>query len=376
MLARALAKRGHEVTWFISNFEHRSKSFRNWTKNDIALPGVSVVCLSARPYSSNISLQRVVYEHSFGISFRRTVSLFDKPDCVILAEPSTFYGHVVYSYCKINSIPIVIDVLDLWPEMFVSVLPKMLHWARRVIFYPFYNRRKRLFQSAAGIVGCTRAYTAIAKDQSACPVETVYLGVDVRAIQDSLGRSDLDELIAPFAGVTFVYAGTLGEKYDIPTVVSAFEQLIDKCNIRLVIAGAGPCDAIIRDFAGRFPGSVIFLGEVPMDQLPALYARSDVGICCYSPGSTVEMPVKFFDYLAAGLAVLTSLGGEIGEIVDRGVGLTYTPNDVVSLVRAIESVILNKTQLERMKARSRTISCEYDQAEQHERFAKFVECVV
>ncbi|PMZ78680.1 hypothetical protein, partial [Pseudomonas sp. FW306-02-H05-AB] len=55
--------------------------------------------------------------------------------------------------------------------------------------------------------------------------------------------------------------------------------------------------------------------------LGPIYAQAQIGLCSYALGSMVEMPVKLFDYLAAGLGFVTSRDGEIDMLIAEGAGI-------------------------------------------------------
>lgn len=59
----------------------------------------------------------------------------------------------------------------------------------------------------------------------------------------------------------------------------------------------------------------MYLGKLKPESLSYLYNKSDVGLSIYTEISNVEMPDKFYDYTAAGLPVINSLKGEVGNIV-------------------------------------------------------------
>src|SRR5205085_1861387 len=123
---------------------------------------------------------------------------------------------------------------------------------------------------------------------------TIPIGVDVSAFRAPR---------VPHEKLTLVYAGSLGEHYDLITLLEAVRGM----DADLLVAGRGPAEERLRAIA---PPNVRFLGALPPEELPRLYASADIGVAPYSASSTVAMPLKVFDYLAAGLRVVTSLTGD------------------------------------------------------------------
>lgn len=376
MLARALAARGHHPTWFLSNFEHRSKSFRKEVQADPALPGVTIYCLPARPYDRNISIGRVRYEQSFGRAFAATSRTLPKPDAIILAEPSLFFGGPVRRYALNNNIPLIVDVLDLWPEMFAVAAPKPIRSLATLLLAPLYARRRKLLREATGVVGCTVGYTKVARAVTDRPVETFYLGVDVAEVRRTMLDIPNSARLPPYNGLTCVYAGTLGEAYDIPCLAASVEALAPLGRVRLVVAGDGPERPRLNQLAQAHPETLIFLGKVSPHELGAIYAQAQIGLCSYALGSAVEMPVKLFDYLAAGLGFVTSLDGEIRSLIDGGAGVYCRPGDPTALADVLTGLAEAPQRVAAMQLVATDYGKRFDQHQQHAAFTAFIERLV
>lgn len=377
MLARAFARRGHDVVWWISDFEHRSKARRSPETQEPTLPdNVQIVCLPTTAYRRNISLGRVAYEESFGRAFAARSERTERPDLVVLGDPSLFFGTPVKQYTKRHGVKLIVDVIDLWPEMFHLILPRMLQPLGRLIFAPLYARRARLIREADGLVAVTGDYRdTVLRGIEGVPSAVSYCGVETR-------KADATEDLARWPegwssspdDLTVIYAGTLGEAYDLPCVIQAVELLLESDDrTRFIFAGDGPFKGDISALAETAPDRVAFIGSVPASQLPGWYASSDIGLCSYASGSTVSMPIKVFHYLAAGLAMVGSVGGEARQLIKSGCGLAYQAGDPESLAAAIRQFSNSPTALEAAKALSKSLSQEFDSDLQHDRFVEFAE---
>jgi glycosyltransferase involved in cell wall biosynthesis len=383
MLAKALEKRGHTITWWMSNFEHRTKSFRSALGGyQLLVDGVSVILVDSPSYSRNISLGRLLYEKKFGEKFYELAKSQTRPDLIVIAEPSIFYCKQVVKFVEDKRIKLVVDVLDLWPELFAILLPPFLRRFHRIFFFPLYYRRKKLLEAADGIVTVTADYMVkISKTLNSTPKQQLvsYLGVDVAQFDNDARNGDLPELLTAFSnkfsGLTAVYAGTLGDAYDMETLIESIELCISrKLNVRFIIAGSGPKVALIEQVALKYPLQICYLGTVNANILPKVYQFADVGLCTYSKGSTVSMPVKLYDYLAAGLVVVNSLDGEIRELVVRkNIGLNYAAGDPDSLFQQLAKLLEKPGLVAEIKLSANRMSSNFDSAAQHRRFAEFIE---
>lgn len=128
LIANAFTKYGHEVVWWVSNFDHRSKKFRSESWKDIQVnKGYLIKMVPTTSYVSHISLARIRHERNYANNFRKkALTNDDKPDLAILAEPALFTSDIILEVLRKKNIPFIVDILDLWPELFDIFLPKKL----------------------------------------------------------------------------------------------------------------------------------------------------------------------------------------------------------------------------------------------------------
>lgn len=378
MLARALAQRGHEVTWWLSNFEHRSKSFRaDGRLTDSSLPStVNIISVPSSFYAKNISLSRVRYEYLFGRNFIDIAEKATKPDVIVLADPSLFYSEPVMRYAKKTGAKVVLDVLDLWPEQFQVALLRFLRPLGRLIFLPLYRRRQRLVDAVDAVVGVTKDHLRAVNPPKGKPSLVAYLGLDFNKFVVDRQRA-VPEKIQFFvqeSDLVVIYAGTLGEAYDMGTVLTAAHMAINHNNrIKFIFAGDGPYSQSVRALSEHFPDNVLFIGKVSADELPSIYNLCHVGICSYSKDSTVTMPVKLYDYLAGGLFILYSIQGEIDTILSQNsCGIHYGPANHEELSMLFLKLASN-LDIKTKNIKSASLSEGFDERLQHSNMAHFIE---
>lgn len=107
--------------------------------------------------------------------------------------------------------------------------------------------------------------------------------------------------------------------------------------LRRAVAAGWPAGAILRVITpdadamrARLGSPEVSCDSLARDAIPAALAESDLGVLVRDStvGSLVACPVKFPEYLAAGLPVLATRGiGEVDAILrDRGVGVSLDPS--------------------------------------------------
>jgi glycosyltransferase involved in cell wall biosynthesis len=300
------------------------------------------------------------------------------PATVILMDPARFYGGVVARISQKMGARLVLDIMDLWPEIFEMLVTPALRFYARALLWPLYRQRARLVRAADALVGVTQDYVddVLRGIEFRGPKHVAYLGwhrdrgdaTDIPPeVQTAMSRDGRSVTIA-------AYVGTLGNNYDIETLVQAAAQLRDHAEIRWIIVGSGPHQDLVRNAVALFPpGRFVFLGQQSAAVVAWLLARSDIGLCCYREGSTVSMPLKVYDYLAAGLPVVNSLKREIGHLVTtKEIGLQYQAGDACSLAQAV--LRLADDPILRCQCAQRAAECarDLDPKRQHHEYVNFL----
>ena len=117
-LSNALVSKGHKVEIISTRFFHQKKRFRKNIKNN-NLKGIKETLIYSPGYKSNISFKRLFDHHI--LSFNLLINLLkskEKPDIMFVGFPPIEWSLISICYSFFKSIPIIIDVKDLCPEIF------------------------------------------------------------------------------------------------------------------------------------------------------------------------------------------------------------------------------------------------------------------
>ena len=142
-------------------------------------------------------------------------------------------------------------------------------------------------------------------------------------------------------GLTFVYAGAHGPANGLDLVLDAAENVqADVPDVEFMLVGDGAEKAtLMNDAERRGLANVRFLRSIPKSEMPELLAAADVGLHTLADVPLFRFgvsPNKLFDYMAAGLPVVTNCPGEVEEIVrDASAGLAVQPDQLERAVREI-----------------------------------------
>ncbi|MEO8395519.1 MAG: glycosyltransferase, partial [Chloroflexota bacterium] len=118
---------------------------------------------------------------------------------------------------------------------------------------------------------------------------------------------------------------------------------------------AGYLDSL-RSYADQVaPGRVEFRPPVPPFEIVRAIADGDIGLC-FIPGSTfayrMTLPNKLFEFMVAGLAVVSGPSQEMARVVrEAGSGWVTKDFSADALVESLNSLTLEQIEQARQKAR-------------------------
>lgn len=177
---------------------------------------------------------------------------------------------------------------------------------------------------------------------------TVALNTPVRARLDELAPKEHQD----GQPLELIYLGLLEAPRGVAQVIDAVAACRGRgCAVNLTVLGKGREARAFQERAQArgVADAVRFLGHVPYAEAVRLLQRADVGIVPHlaneSWNSTI--PNKLFDYMAAGLPVVTSHARPAARIVrETGAGRVYTDTDVEGL--AGELAMLSRAETRRV----------------------------
>jgi phosphatidylinositol alpha-1,6-mannosyltransferase len=182
-------------------------------------------------------------------------------------------------------------------------------------------------------------------------VLVIHPGCDADRFSPDARRDDTRERLMKCSQDAFVVltVGNLVERKGHDMVLQAIAALKDKIpELVYVISGAGPYDVVLEKSAAELgiTDRVRFLGRIATDDLPALYAASDVFAMpsrLREEARDVEgFGIVFVEASACGIPVIGGRSGGIEDaIVHDETGMLVEPGDQSALVAAIEALWRN-----------------------------------
>jgi len=148
----------------------------------------------------------------------------------------------------------------------------------------------------------------------------------------------------PAVAFTVGFVGGHRPWHDLPTLVEAVARLCEDRggDTRLLIVGEGPkLEHLARIAAARGLSEVMeCTGGVPPEAVPGLLTSMDVAVAPYPDLPHFYFsPLKVFEYMAAGRAVVASGIGQLCEVIRDGEnGVLYPPGDAGALAHTLRQL--------------------------------------
>jgi len=365
VLAEMLAEKGHHVTRWAPTFIHAHKRQRCLHDKTIQLSKHhSIELLYARGYSKNVSLNRVRFYYQLANVLKRRINEEPPPDIILSAIPTPGMCIVALRYAQKHKIPLVIDVRDLWPDIYMTAIPKQLRFLVRYFLWPISHKNRQLFRGASAIFGVTETYLnwglGFAERERVQSDAVFPLGYPIpnftaREIAEET-RNLLNLGVDPNK-IICCFFGQFEASYDLETVIKAARSLERSgCNnVQFVLCGEGAKLNVLRNQAADLR-NVLFPGWVPGSTIQALMRMSKIGLVTYVNGAMQSLPNKAIEYLAGGLSIVSSLHGELEKMIeDENCGVTYEAHGMHSLVCAIRSLAENPDGLRCMRGKAKEL---------------------
>jgi glycosyltransferase involved in cell wall biosynthesis len=345
ILAEKLISQGHQVVRWAPTLVHATKTFRcHANKTEWPSPNYRIELLHAGGYRHHIGFRRYFFYQRLAQQFRQQAERLAAPDVILCAMPDPDLCHAATDYGTRHSVPVIIDVRDLWPDAALDNLPP---WTRKPIEWlltPIFAKNRRAFRAAAGVIGISPGFRDWGL-QHACRAAGPRDGVFYMAAsppefttesrEQSL-RTWSTQRVGDDNRFRCSFLAMIGSLYDLETPLRAARHFQDSGDLepQFVICGDGPKLKQLRDQAHGLR-NVVIPGWIQPVEVQTLMELSDIAMIPYRRGASTSLPNKAVTYFSAGLPVVSTAGGEFASIVDEHqCGLTYEPENVEDFIRA------------------------------------------
>ncbi len=378
MLADALLSRGHEVLWWTSAFDHFNKEwiFPRDTLHQLR-EGYQLMALKGRGYRKNVSLARYIDHRILARKFRRYAEEMEEPDIIVASTPPHDVAFAAARYAKDHGVPVILDIRDPWPDIFLGVAPAFLRPILSILLQGDFRMTRKAMGMADGLVGVTRrlldfglGYAGREKEERD---RIFYLG----SLREETSDGAREEMASRIGGTEgkfiVVFIGTFGH-YNHPGILVECARKLSETGALFVLAGTGELyPRIEREAAGL--ANVVLPGWLEREEISALLDIAHVGMCPTPRKRDDAFHNKVFLYLSAGLPIISAFQGELREVIEkRRIGFYYPPGESEVLAKYIKRLMDNPALYQEMSRNAlRAFEEDFDATVIYGEYAAYVE---
>jgi len=383
MLADRLAENGHVVRWWVSAFEHQRKVMLFDKDEEVPLSdNLTLQVMRGSGYRKNISLSRYLDHRIIAKKFRIQSRKKLRPDIIVASVPCHHLAYETVQYARSMNVPVFADVRDLWPDIFLdNIYSRFLKKIGRIFLRNDFARLRFLLRNANALLAISNGCLQWGLQNAGRPPNewdrVFFLGYKASRMSPAHGNGTVlpDWLRGKDDKKILVFIGTFGFSYELLLILQAARRIeaAGKNNICFVIAGTGEqAEAVQREARGL--SNVILPGWIGSNEIRMLLSRGYAGLLsCRSIEDA--LPNKTFEYLSAGLPVISSLEGEMADMIERfKLGINYRPGDLEGLCHAIDTLVGDTRLREEMSANALDFFRKHGDADTiYTEFAKHIE---
>lgn len=363
MLTKALLDRGHTVELWTSSFDHVFHKHRHaGSISEKIGDRLSIQFVQGCGYPHDLSPKRFLHNRQTAKEFSRLAEArADTPDIIFAPVPILELAQAAVNYANERNIPVIVDLLDLWPDVYLTALPKWLRPIGKRLLYFEYRRARQVFKKAVGITSISNSYLNKAlsyAQRERQNTDRVFPLGSVGPVgmkpEDSeiMSASILQKYGIDHNHFIVTYVGTFSKFLDIQNILNAAPLLASIRNIRIFIIGTGERSKEFFKIAARLP-NVTMTGWLDSAAIQKILNLTNVGLAAYSKDAIMSLPNKPFEYMAAGLPLLSSLPGELERLIqENDIGRKYEAGNPESLAEEIQWFFNHPEETRQMGKRS------------------------
>ncbi len=352
-MSKQLIARGHEVTivcgsYHVGNTGLSGSFYKGIRSGNV--DGINIIECNLK-YSSNYNFYK--RSKSFIIFALKSIKIaLTREYDLILASSTPLTISLPGILARwLRGKPFIFEVRDLWPElpkaMKVITNPLILFLLDSLEWISYHSAHLIIALSPGMVEGIKKRGIPNSK------IIMIPNGCDFKIFEKSqqipvIEKIKKDDFVA-------IFSGSHGVANGLDSILKVARDLKSKniTNIKIILIGDGPTkNGLINQSIEYNLDNIVFLDPVSKHDLAKVFQRADVGlqiladIPAFYYGTS---PNKFFDYLSAGLPIITNYPGWVADlIINNKCGAYVEPNSYDDFSSSLIDFRDDKILLEKM----------------------------
>ena len=381
ILADELIKRGHSVLWWTSAFDHFKKEWLFEKDNEVELKNwIKIKALKGLGYKKNVSFLRFIDHRIVARKFRKIAPKMSKPDVIIASMPPHDLAYHSAMFAKKYDIPVLVDIRDPWPDIFLNHVPKTLQRFAKAALYSDVQMVKKTMKMADGLIAVTNTFLDwglnYAIREKTLTDKVLPLGYKKQKTLNDTKTAKFTHLIEELKDKFIIFfVGTMSRKYHNPSILLEVAGRVKNKNIHFIIAGTGELFKELKENSKRLDNTTL-TGWLNQDEIEFWLKSSRIGVCPVN--KEMDLPTnKAYAYLSAGLPIISAFQGDLKGIIEKyQIGFYYPPNDIDALTNCVMKLYNNPDLHKQMSENAKRVFDEmFDTDKIYEEYTEHIEKV-
>ncbi len=279
------------------------------------------------------------------------------PDVVVSAHATPIVGIVSLLSSKMVFKPLVVGCPD-WMSAYAAGLinkkvsslgPALL----QIVELMLYKLSNRIFAVTEFLKNLLVDY-GIDSDK----IHVISNGVDSAVFRPNIDTSAVIEKYRLSDRVVVLFTGHL-ESWAGVSVIRRLAEELDKDFPQAVVllVGAGETsENLFQDLIENNLGHiVVHAGLHPYEDMPSFTAAADIALCLFpnTPVAQAASPLKLFEYMASGVAIVATNVAGTAEVMNQSVGVLVSPDDTEGICNSVIALCKDPEYRTRLGAAAR-----------------------
>ncbi|MEG1989869.1 MAG: glycosyltransferase family 4 protein [Clostridia bacterium] len=318
LIAQELDLRGHNITWFASTFDH-IKKVELFNKDNIINVNnrFSVNLIWSPKYKKNISIKRAINHLYLSKKIKSKMKILKKPDVILVSFPIIELAQEAIEYGNKNNIPVIIDIRDLWPDIFDHNLKGILKILAKPYIYLMNRKTVKIMKEAYAITSISPGmldWGLKKTERKKTDLDRFfYMGYE----QNKNTKNIRSNFKIDKSKLNICFFGSITGQLDICKMIDIMNKLKDNKDIHFIICGDGPKYEELL-YKTKDLVNVEIIGWINKNELIYILNNVNIGIAPYKNSFDFQMSVsnKFAEYLSKSLPIVMTSEGYMKQLLD------------------------------------------------------------
>jgi len=282
------------------------------------------------------------------------------PDLIIAANASPIVGMVALLSAKLTVHPLFMGCPDWMTAYAAGLTGQKMNSLGMVLLHIV---EMRLYKWATRVFAVTDFLKRLLTRYSVDPnrIDVIPNGVDTQQFSPSVEGLAVRKKYRLEERCVVLLSGHLEEWAGVSLVYDLAMKLdreFPKSNVLLVGTGSSITPLFEKLFKDRLAHMVTYAGLQPFEEMPEFTGASDIALCIFpnTPVSHAASPLKVFEYMGAGKAIVATRVAGTVEVLDDNTGVLVPPGDVEALCGAVVNLCRDPELRKRIGANARLLA--------------------